>query len=252
MNTLLFRGGTSRLHRANPLTKLAGLLWAVTAAFALPWQGAIALAIVFAVWGGVSGVGREFPRRLVIFLGPLTLALILIHAILMHHPDSRALGPLAFSWEGMMHAVKIVARLAAVVASSYLFVATTHPSDLLKAMDARGFPPAMSYLIASPLLLTEMFAMRTHTIRDAQRARGLAIDGSFWTRLRALPPLLFPVVTIGLVEADQRAASLTARGFRATPKRTIVDPPADSAAGIWLRRALVLAAIAQVGVGIWR
>jgi energy-coupling factor transport system permease protein len=252
VSTLLFRGGTSWLHRANPLTKLCGLLWAATAAFVLPWPAAFALAAVLAAWGVQSGIGGSFVRRLLLFIGPLAIALLVIHGFLMHYPDSRAFGPLAFSLGGVAHALRILARLAAVVSASFLFVATTHPADLLKSMDASGFPPGLSYLVASPMLLAGMFAMRTRAIHDAQRTRGLALDGSFWTRLRALPALLLPLVIVGLLEANQRALALHGRAFRALPRRTVLDPPADSRGGIWARRFLVLAAIVQGGLAFWR
>ena len=91
---------------------------------------------------------------------------------------------------------------------------------------------------------------RAGSILQAQQARGLAIEGSFGRRLRALVPLIGPVVLGSLVDVRERTYALEARGFGARPGRTAYRIVADPAVDRWLRLAIVVAAVGVVLVAI--
>jgi energy-coupling factor transport system permease protein len=81
-------------------------------------------------------------------------------------------------------------------------------------------------------------------ILEAQQARGLATGGSLASRVRALVPLIGPVVLGSLIDVRERTFALEARGFGAggprTAYRVVADPPADR----WLRLLIGLAIVA--------
>jgi energy-coupling factor transport system permease protein len=138
-------------------------------------------------------------------------------------------------------------RIAAMLAASLLFVTTTHPSDMLKSLDARGVSPVVSYLIASPLLLLEPLSLRARGIRDAQRARGMDLTGNWRARIGALPAMLIPLTALALSDLDHRVMILTGRAFRAHKRRTVLDAPPDDAAQMWFRRVVAGVAVLQLG-----
>ena len=214
-HALLYVPGRSFLHRLNPLTKLALVLWCAVAAFALPPQGTIPLALLAIAVGIFAGAGKVFARRLIFTLTPLALALFVVHGMLVDHEGARAavLG-LDLSHDGLAYMVRILGRIAALLSGSLLFVCTTHPARLLKALDSHNFPPGMAYVIASPLLLLEPFTQRARAIREAQMARGLDLQGSFITRARAFPALLMPAILLygiyGGVTTPTEAAAVAA------------------------------------------
>ncbi|MHA7868139.1 MAG: energy-coupling factor transporter transmembrane component T family protein [Salipiger thiooxidans] len=250
-HALLYVRGRSFLHRLNPLTKLALVLWCAVAAFALPPQGTIPLALLAIAVGIFAGAGKVFARRLIFTLTPLALALFVVHGMLVDHEGARAavLG-LDLSHDGLAYMVRILGRIAALLSGSLLFVCTTHPARLLKALDSHNFPPGMAYVIASPLLLLEPFTQRARAIREAQMARGLDLQGSFLTRAKAFPALLMPLVTLALADIDHRAQVLDGRGFRAMPHRTVLDAPADSGAQRAARWIIVLSIPVLIAGGI--
>ena len=88
---------------------------------------------------------------------------------------------------------------------------------------------------------------RAGSILEAQQARGLSLEGSFVRRIRALVPLIGPVLLGSLVDVRERTFALEARGFGARPGRTayrvVADPPVDR----WLA-ALLLAGVGVVVV----
>ncbi|MFV0245207.1 MAG: energy-coupling factor transporter transmembrane component T family protein [Qingshengfaniella sp.] len=228
-HALLYVPGQSALHRLNPLTKLAGVVWVAVAAFALPPQGTVPLALLAIATGIFAGAGRVFAWRLLFTLGPLAIALFVVHGLLVDHPGGRSVViGLDLSHDGLVYMVRVLGRIAALLSGSLLFVCTTHPARLLKALDSHGFPPGIAYVIASPLLLLEPFTQRARAIREAQMARGLDLEGRLLTRIRAFPALLMPLVTLALADIDHRAQVLDGRGFRAFPGRTVLDAPEDS------------------------
>ncbi|MAC80511.1 MAG: hypothetical protein CML66_20875 [Rhodobacteraceae bacterium] len=229
-HALLYVPGRGALHRLNPLTKLSGVVWAAVAAFALPPQATIPLAILATLVGVSAGAGRVFAHRLFLTLGPLALALFVVHGLLVDHGGRFDMLGLNLSRDGLIYMLRIIGRIAVLLTGSLLFVTTTHPARLLKSLDGHGFSPGVAYVIASPLLLLEPFTQRAKAIREAQMARGLDLQGSLMTRIRAFPALLMPLVTLALADIDHRAQVLDGRGFRAKPRRTVLDAPADSRA----------------------
>lgn len=251
--SLLFTPGESLLHRANPLTSLVIMLWMISAAVVLPAWGSAILVFAAVSVSLLTGVGKRAVTRLLLTMTPIGVALVVVHGLLIERPDHTDIGWVAVSPAGLDHALKLFMRLAAMLMATLLFVTTTHPSDMLKALDQRGVPPGIGYLIASPLLLIEPFTDRARAIRDAQRARGLDITGSWKARVMALPVLLMPLITLALSDLDQRASVLSGRAFRARPRRTVINAPPDSVFQLRLRRILLAVAVLQLGAPLlWR
>ena len=171
--------------------------------------------------------------------------MLAIHGLL--HPDNRtiafAIGKLQFFQEGLVFSAVILLQLAAFLSSSLLFAYTTHPADLIAAISQSGAPPFLAYLLASPLLLLPALRERAHTIQAAQRARGLATQGSLLTRAKALFPLVFPLVLGALIEIEQRAIALEIRSFNVNSRKTFWRILTDSASQRLTRRVMALAVI---------
>jgi energy-coupling factor transport system permease protein len=242
----------SPLHRANPMTKLAALLWFGTVSFVLPWPALWLASFLMLLSAFPLGVGRAVLRRYLVLSLPFLLAVFLFHGFVLDRPDFRPLFPiLHYSPAGLEHAALIGGRISLMLSASLLFVATTHPATLLRSFDAAGWPPGLSFLLASPLLLIDQFAARARAIRDAQMTRGLNVDAGVPARLRAIRILIVPLVTLALADAQERAGVLTARGFRALPFRTVAEPPADSLFQRRLRIGLLVLAALQAGYGPW-
>jgi energy-coupling factor transport system permease protein len=246
--TLLFVTVAGPLHALNPLTKLMAFLWTVSAAIVLPPTLTLVLVVAGVVLAYVAGVGGVVPAKLVATIVPLAAALALMHGFLIVRPDEVPLGPLHVSPAGFRYAYSVVARIAAMLTASLLFVTTTHPGDVLASLDAAGVSPAVGYLIASPLLLLEPFSKRTRAIRDAQRARGMNLTGTWKARVRALPALLVPLVTLALSDLDHRAMVLESRAFGGEKRRTVLDAPPDSRGQSRFRRIVGALAVVQLAV----
>jgi energy-coupling factor transport system permease protein len=250
----LFQTGAGPLHRLHPLTKLTFSAFAAAWALAGPayWSATAVFLSLFliALWGGV---GRNWARQNGRLLTPLLLMLFLLHGFF--HPQGETvlltLWRFSLTSEGLAFATLLSNRIAAIVGATLLLLLTTRPAELLTALQQRGFPPALAYIISSTLTLLPQMRAKAGAITQAQQARGLSVTGSIWQRARALPPLLTPLVLGALVESEERAIALEARAFRVPGPKTTRAAPADSARQRRLRGLLLIGIVLLIGWRIW-
>ena len=59
-------------------------------------------------------------------------------------------------------------------------------------------------------------------ILDSQRSRGVETEGNIFVRTKALLPVFVPLVLSSILNTEERAITLEARGFSIGEKRTIL------------------------------
>lgn len=142
-------------------------------------------------------------------------------------------------------------KLLAIISGSQLWLQYVPTERFIRALFASRLPASFAYLLAGPLLLTEQLRQQLNTIREAQLARGVPLDGRFWQRITSLPAFLFPLASNTLSELSIRGAALDMRGFRYCAKRTTLNPPTDSVKQITFRYGLVLLILIEGGLALW-
>lgn len=173
---------------------------------------------------------------------PLALFMGVIHGFFnpANHTVLIALGNARVYQEGIQFAVTVILQLSAVLSASLLFAFCTHPADLIIAVSQAGWPPALAYLLGSPLLLLPAMRERAKTIQAAQRARGLETNGRFIQRFRAVLPLVAPLILGAIVEIEQRAIALEIRSFNIPGKKTSWRKVTDSVVQRFIRWAMMI------------
>jgi energy-coupling factor transport system permease protein len=246
-----FVAGSSWLHHRNPLTKLLALAFVLLSAFLLPPTVLIVLAliIVAAVWS--AGLLRPTARAMRI---PALLLLSILVVNGLFYPGATdvlvSFGPLAITREGLTFGLVSAGRILVAFLAAVAFLFTTLADDLLESLIARGASHRISFVVLSAVQMVPRMQERAGGILEAQQARGLSLGGSIVRRIRALVPLIGPVVLGSLVDVRERTFALEARGFGARPSRTayrvVTDPPVDR----WLRLGLVVGCVAVVVVAV--
>lgn len=227
----LFIDRGSWVQRLHPFTKLSYiLLTAVTVYSGLfRWEyiGLLLLVNILIIASG--GCLKEVGKSLGAIMLPLMLFMIPIHGFL--YPGNRTIlfdvYTIAFYQEGLFFALHTLLKLIVVLLTSLLFVFTTHPADLITALSETGKSPSLAYLLGSPLLLLAGMRERIETIKAAQRARGLNIDGNIFRRFYSVAPLIVPLVVGAIIEVEQRSIALEVRGFKSTSAKTSMRVVAD-------------------------
>ena len=245
----------SVLHRLNPLTKLTltGSLILVDffgPGYWLPTGIFLLLLVPLSVWGKLSGVFLRTTLRLLL---PLFAFLFVMQSLFYPGGKTALFGVWIFSvkLEGVQFAYLTASRLLTMVGSFLLLLLSTHPGALMTDLTQRGIPPALTYVIISTLQVIPQMQNKANTIIDAQRARGLETEGGILQRVRALLPLVGPLVFGSLVDVEERAIAIEARAFKAKRSKTSLIAVTDSRRQYGVRLGLLIAAVAVIGLRLW-
>jgi len=240
MNTFnLYVARESGLHNLHPLTKGSLTLLLLAAGLTLPgnWTGyylVLFVIVPLALWGRIF---RNFNKVVLAISLPFILSVVIIQSLFWGQGT-----PLFEFWliapkqEGVLFALKSVGRIVMVMSGFVLFAMTTRPDTLMIALKQVGAPSSLAYIIVTTLQIIPRFQNKASTILDAQRSRGLETQGNILTRARAVVPIILPLVLGSLIEVEERAIAIEARGFNSTKKETSVVEILDTNTQAFLRR----------------
>ncbi len=240
----------SLLHRLNPLTKMTMVLALILISFLSPWYWTPHVLLLFVILplSFIGKVSREFFGAFLKLILPAAIFLFLMQAF-FQPIGNRVIFKIWFldiTAESLLFAFRNAMRIIVMVSSFTLFLLTTHPSELMSDLTRRGLPPQFAYVIISTLQILPQMQAKAQTIIAAQRSRGLETQGNFIRRVGSLGPLVGPLVFGSLVEVEERAIAIEARGFTSTRVKTslhdIPDTGLDRALR-WFFLGLVLLAI---------
>lgn len=233
----LFVTGSSPVHRADPVTKGVWAASLTLAGFLLPdWRGLACLVLLNLAVLAAAGAARRVAGLLL--ASALLVATFFIAQGLTHAGSGevafRVLG-LPVYREGLVYALTLALRLWNTILAMGVLVLTTRPQELVTALVMRGLSPRAGYAVASVIQLLPTVWAAVLSVLDAQRSRGVETDGGLARRLRALVPMLGPLVMASLAAAQERAVALEVRGFSRRGPRTVFRPVPDMPGALALR-----------------
>jgi energy-coupling factor transport system permease protein len=201
-------------------------------ALALAWGGWLAAAVVVVSSLAALRAGRL--RRVAVAalaLAPVALSSVVINSLL---PAGGG---------GLAGALAALLRLLGATLPPTVLFATTEVDDLLGELEARGLGRRPALVVGTALAAVPRTQARAAEVIEAQRARGLDTEGSWWRRLRGVLPMVAPLVIGSLIEVEERALALEARAFGAPGPRTLLRRLPDSRAQRAARWAMAAAAV---------
>jgi len=246
----------SPLHRLNPLTKLTLTFSLILIGFLGPgfWLATFLFVFVLlpiSLWGKI---GAEFTRTTFRLILPLAAFLFGMQSLF--YPGGKtvlfSLWIFSVKLEGVQFAYLTASRIMTMVGAFLLLLLSTHPSTLMTTLTQRGLPASVTYIIVSTLQIIPQMRAKANTIIDAQRSRGLETEGGIRKRIRALLPLVGPLVFGSLVDVEERAIALEARAFKANRPKTSLIEVQDSTAQSALRVGLVVLTLLAIGARLWQ
>ncbi len=222
----LYVDRNSGLNRLNPLTMLALIGFCLVAGLALPGAWAPYAVFLLAILPLAAGgrVLRPFLSAALKIVLPFAVSVTLIQGLFWTGGTPIVhLGPLSLKREGLIFAAQSTGRILAVLGSFLLLALTTRTDALMIALAQHGAPKSLTYIVLATLQIAPRFQAKANTILDAQRARGLEVEGGIGRRVRALIPLTIPLVLGSIVDIEERAIALEARAFsRSGPKTSLL------------------------------
>ena len=136
---------------------------------------------------------------------------------------------ITITWQGIDYAVKMLFRLSLLVMGASMLTFTTTPTELTDGIESLLYPLKFIKVPVHDIAIIMSIALRfiptlveeTQKIMNAQKARGAQIDnGGFFTRVKAMLPILIPLFVSAFRRADELADALDARCYNASDKRT--------------------------------
>jgi energy-coupling factor transport system permease protein len=245
----------SALHRLNPLTKLTLALSFVLISFLSPWYWTPHILLVIGIFplSFVGKVNQEFLRAFLRLIFPAAIFLFFMQAFFQPIGD-RVIFRVWFldiTQESFLFAFRNAMRIMIMISSFTLFLLTTHPSELMSDLSRRGLPPQFAYVIISTLQILPQMQAKAQTIIAAQRSRGLDTQSNFLRRVGSLGPLVGPLVFGSLVEVEERAIAIEARGFTSTRVKTSLYEIPDTSFDRVLRWILIALVIISLILRLW-
>ena len=136
---------------------------------------------------------------------------------------------ITITWQGVDYAVKMLFRLTLLVMGASMLTFTTTATELTDGIESLLYPLKFIKVPVHDIAIIMSIALRfiptlveeTGKIMNAQKARGAQLDtGSFFTRVKAMLPILIPLFVSAFRRADELADALDARCYNASEKRT--------------------------------
>jgi energy-coupling factor transport system permease protein len=245
----------SIIHRLNPLTKLILAFSIILVSIFTPWYWTplALLLLVIVPLGFISRVSREYFTTAIRVIIPAWIFIFLMQAFFQ--PMG---GTVIFKFwfldvtqESLSFAFRISTRITVMVSAFTLFLLTTSPSELMTDLTRRGLPGQFAYVIISTLQILPQMQAKAQTIIAAQRSRGLDTESTFIKRAGSLIPLVGPLVFGSLVEVEERAIAIEARGFTSKREKTFLYEIPDPRSDKFLRWALILLALLSIFLNLW-
>jgi energy-coupling factor transport system permease protein len=118
-------------------------------------------------------------------------------------------------------AVRMAARLVATTGAFYFVIETSTPGSVLAACSAGRLPPMATLTLSLMFGIVPMLRDELDRIANAQRARGMEIDGvPFYTRLRFALARGVPLLVQAIRMAEAISLSLSLNGYDTRQRRT--------------------------------
>ena len=246
----------SGLHKLHPLTKSLLTLFLLIVGLTLPgnWTGyflVLLIVIPLTLWGKIF---RNFIRIVWNVSLPFILSVIVIQSLFWGEGT-----PIFKFWviapkqEGALFALISVGRIVLVMSAFILFAVSTRPDTLMISLKQVGVPSSLAYIIVTTLQIIPRFQSKASTILDAQRSRGLETEGNLFVRARALIPIVLPLVLGSLVDVEERAIAIEARGFNSSKVETsLIEIPDTNTQRIIRRAFLILIFLSILMRVVWQ
>jgi len=119
------------------------------------------------------------------------------------------------------YSLSMTLRFIVLVESFSIFFLTTSPDMLGLSLEQMGVPYEFCFAFTTAIRFVPVLAEEAQTIIDAQRARGLELEGgNFMKRIRNYVPILIPLIVNAIRRSLEMAEAMESRAWGASKKRT--------------------------------
>jgi len=222
--------GDSVLHRLDPRTKLVLTLVYIVALFAA--SGPVTYGVMLAALVACVILSEINLKTILRSLKPLWVILVFTIVLNIFFTGGTVIFQLWFikvTREGLIIAVKMMARLVMLIVGTFLLTYTTSPIALTDGMERLlsplkkiGVPVhELSMMMSIALRFIPTLIEETDKIMNAQKARGADFEsGNLIQRAKAMLPILVPLFVSAFRRAEELAVAMESRCYHGGEGRT--------------------------------
>ena len=211
-----FRSVSSTIHKMDPRAKF--IYVCVLFGVAVMFSQLIPLLILFIVQTPLIFIARVQKEWLRSMKGSAMFAIIIF---LMNILSLYFYG----SYESLSviveRALALTLRFMVLIESFSVFFLTTSPDLLGLALEQSRVPYELCFAFTTAVRFVPVLAEEAQTIMDAQKARGLELEGgNFVKKIRNYIPILIPLIVNAIRRSLELAETMESRAWGATQNRT--------------------------------
>jgi energy-coupling factor transport system permease protein len=219
------------LHRLHPYTKIAFII--VVSLIGITATNLVFLTLVILALLAVAAYGRLLAESLQQLKLILVMSIIFILITVVTMPNGDILGYgipqgvpvigglIPITAGGLEIGLVLTLRFMILIFAFQLFLVSTHPRDLVNAMEKAGLP--IDYILMFIIALRFIPTLQIEGVRihEAQLARGFNPGTGFVGKIRSVAPIAIPLVSNALLRSNVLGLTIDMRGYR-TGKKTHV------------------------------
>lgn len=215
----------SAFHALNPVTKFTSLVFVCAWCLLGPEPLGLAAAVLALMGGALASGTMDRILRTSVPVGiAIAVAVACLRAAQTFGTSDSAASTISFT---LGAAGETLLRATAVAAAITLFAVTTDRRDAALDLERRGMPHGSAMALVGFVGAGPAIAHRYRLIEDAQRARGLPLDGGWLTRAGGQVPLFFPTLVSALHELGERSLARESRAVSRPGRRTLLWAPGE-------------------------
>ena len=223
--------GNSLVHRCDPRTKIAIMVFYVAMVFFIEHLAVYAIPFIYLV---VSLVISQIPVSYIFrSLKPIRLLLIFMFILNLFFTTGSSVifdfGFWSLTWEAIWQSVFITVRIILLVTGASMLTLTTSPISLTDGIERILSPLRIFHFPAHELAMMMTIALRfiptlieeSDKIMKAQLSRGADLEsGNIFTRIKNMVPILIPLFVSSFRKADELATAMESRCYHGGDGRT--------------------------------
>ncbi|MGI6230175.1 MAG: energy-coupling factor transporter transmembrane component T family protein [Tractidigestivibacter sp.] len=247
VNVIDYSEGTTALHRANPVAKLALAVGIIAATFLAGTYGMlVALLALTLALGAYAGVFDRLVTLLKVLV-PVAIVMMLLQCAFVRGGQYVTLW---MTTEGLETGSKAALRLLGVALPLILVLTVTKLNDLANAcVEILHVPYRYAFTFTTALRFIPVFGQEMNAIMEAQTARGVEYDTrNPLKKLQLMLPLCVPLLVSSVGKTDATALAAEQRGFYLRTRESSYKRYPLSA-GDWALMAFA-AALVMLGVAL--
>ena len=153
-------------------------------------------------------------------------------------------------YQGGLKSALILTFMITNIAGIFLwYFQTTTNQEISRALEESGMNYKAAFVFTSSLKMIDVLGKNSKTIMNAQQARGVETEGNILIRAKAFFPSMVPLILGAVINADEKALTLEARGFNYQCRKTRLFNLKKSG---WEKQATLISICITIMILGWR